>query len=67
MKKNIKGCFCPKCKKKLFRVKTRINKSTTCNYCGFIIENPREVFVAKSKYLKLLKNEKENQLESSEE
>ena len=55
MKKNIKGAFCPKCKKKLFRVKTRGNKTTTCNYCGFVIENPREVFVAKSKYLNSLK------------
>lgn len=51
MKKNIKGAFCPKCKKKLFRVKTKTDKSTKCNYCGFVIENLRDVFVAKSKYL----------------
>ena len=55
MKKNIKGCFCPKCNKKLFRVKIKRNKPTTCNYCGFVIENPFEVFIPKSKYLKTLK------------
>ncbi len=56
MKKNIKGCFCPKCNKKLFRVKTKPNKPTTCNYCGFVIENPYETFIPKSKYLKSIKN-----------
>jgi len=55
VKKNIKGCFCPRCNKKLFRVKVKKNKPTTCNYCGFIIKNPREVFVPKSKYLETLK------------
>jgi len=53
MKKNIKGCFCPKCNKKLFRVKVRKDKPTTCNYCGFVITNSREIFIPKSKYLKL--------------
>ena len=57
-KKNVKGCFCPKCNKKLFRVKVMLNKSTKCNYCGFVIKNPREVFVPKSKYLKSIKNVK---------
>jgi len=58
MKKNIKGAFCPRCGKKIFRKKVIANKSTKCNYCGFVIENPREVFVPKSKYLKSIKNEK---------
>jgi len=57
MKKNIKGCFCPKCEKKLFRVKVRINKPTTCNYCGFVIVNPKDVFIPKSKYLKQIGKE----------
>jgi len=57
MKKSIKGAFCPQCHKKLFRVKAKRNKPTTCNYCGFVIENPREIFVPKSKYLQLMKNE----------
>lgn len=55
MKKNIKGCFCPKCKKKLFRVKVKVNKSTICNYCKFVIKNPRDVFIPKSKYLEMKK------------
>jgi len=55
MKKNIKGCFCPRCGKKLFRVKVRNNKSTTCNYCGVVIQNPKEVFIPKSKYLKAIR------------
>jgi DNA-directed RNA polymerase subunit RPC12/RpoP len=54
-KKNIKGCFCPKCGKKLFRRKTKRDKSTTCNYCGFVISNPYEVFTPKSKYLEMKK------------
>ena len=55
MKKNVKGAFCPKCNKKLFRVKIKKDKPTKCNYCGFVIENPYEVFTPKSKYLKQLK------------
>ena len=55
MKKNIKGAFCPKCNERLFRVKVKRNKSTICNYCGFVIRNPREVFIPKSKYLEALK------------
>ncbi len=56
MKKNIKGAFCPKCHSKLFRVKVKINKSTICNNCGFVITNPKKIFVAKSKYLDEKKN-----------
>ena len=55
MKKNIKGAFCPGCGKKLFRVKAKLHKPTTCNYCKYVIENPREIFVPKSKYLEALK------------
>ncbi len=51
MKRSIKGCFCPKCGKKLFRRKVKRNVPTTCNYCDFCIQNPREVFISKSKYL----------------
>ena len=53
MKACIKACFCPNCKKKLFRRKIKRNKPTTCGSCKFIIKNPYEVFVPKSKYLKL--------------
>lgn len=60
MKKYIKGCFCEKCGKKLFRVKTRRNKPTTCGSCKFVIANPYETFTPRSKYLKLKeKNGKE--------
>ena len=57
LKKNIKGAFCPECGKKLFRVKAKAHKPTTCGNCKFIIKNPYEVFTPKSKYLKQLKNE----------
>ncbi len=50
-RREVKGCFCPKCGKKLFRRKLKRNKPTRCNYCNFIIQNPREVFIPKSKYL----------------
>ncbi len=51
MKRNIKGCFCPKCGKKLFRRKVKRNIPTTCNYCGYVISNPYNVFVSKQRYL----------------
>jgi len=57
MKRKIKGAFCPKCNKKLFRVKVRRNKPTTCNYCGFLIENPFKIFIPKTKYLDMKKND----------
>lgn len=53
--KNIKACFCPKCKKKLVRRKVKRNKPTKCNYCNFLITNPYDVFISKSEYLKLKK------------
>jgi len=52
MKKILKGCFCPNCKKKLFRrrsIRIRDIKPTTCGSCGFVIKNPHEIFVAKKK------------------
>lgn len=62
MRRQIKACFCPnpKCKKKLFRRKIKKNKPTKCNYCGYKILNPYEVFIPKSEYLKLKKNEEKN-------
>lgn len=55
MKRQVKACFCPRCKKKLFRRKVKRNKSTKCNFCNFLITNPYDVFIPKSEYLKLKK------------
>lgn len=52
-KKQLFGCFCEKCGKKLFRRKAKRNKPTKCNYCGYKILNPYETFTPKTKYLKL--------------
>lgn len=41
MKQRIKEGPCPKCGKMLYR---RHVKPTQCNYCGFKIENFKEVF-----------------------
>ncbi len=54
-RKVIKGAFCQKCGKKLFRRKVKRNKPTTCNYCGYKILDPYEVFIPKSKYLEEMK------------
>jgi len=59
-RREVKGAFCPKCGKKLFRRKIKRNVPTTCNYCSFVIQNPREVFIPKSKYL-----EKQKELKNS--
>jgi len=59
LKKNIKGAFCPNCKKKLFRRKVKRNKPTKCNYCNFVIQNPYDIFFSKKQYLEL-KNKKNN-------
>ena len=42
--RNLFACFCPKCKKKLFRRKVKINKPTTCDSCKFVIKNPYKSF-----------------------
>lgn len=43
-RRKVKEGICPKCSKQLFRIKLKKDKSTKCNYCGHVIQNPREVF-----------------------
>lgn len=47
MKKTIKKGFCPKCNKIMVRkmaIRRKKVKPTQCGNCGFIIQNPYEVF-----------------------
>jgi len=47
MKKRVKKGNCPKCGKIIVRkvpIKRKNPKPTQCNYCGFQIINPYEVF-----------------------
>ena len=59
-KKKLFACYCPSCNRKLFRRKIRRNQPTTCGNCGFVIKNPYDVFIPKSKYLKQKNNYKNN-------
>jgi len=47
VKKKTKQGNCPKCGKILFRsrsIKIKKVKPTKCGHCGFLIENPYQVF-----------------------
>ena len=47
VKRKIKEGICPNCKKKMYRrrsIKIKKIKPTKCEYCGFLIENPYNVF-----------------------
>jgi len=47
VKKKIKQGKCPSCRKMLVRsrsIKIKKIKPTKCEHCGFLIENPYQVF-----------------------
>jgi len=47
VKRKIKEGICPNCNKKIYRrrsIKIKKIKPTKCGHCGFLIENPYQIF-----------------------